>query len=162
MRSTLPNVAIVRQIAQIDDPPRTWETSAEMVQSRAFHSAKEQFARSLVRPDGTQKSRLWSNEQLCNLRWIHRFRQTTTQIDRHRTITNLRGVLPMQPNDPATLSPEQRAQEIARLLAAGVRRLFSQRTCDVPATLVEPEKSPESADTGLEVQRETRLTVHSG
>jgi hypothetical protein len=68
----------------------------------------------------------------------------------------------MQSNDPADLSPEQRTQEIARLLGAGVRRLFSQRTDDVPATLVEPEISPESANTGLEVQRETRLTVHSG
>jgi hypothetical protein len=68
----------------------------------------------------------------------------------------------MRPNDPAALTPDQRAHEIARLLAAGVRRLFSQHTGDVSTPLTAPEKSPESAGSGLEVGRETRLSVHTG
>ena len=68
----------------------------------------------------------------------------------------------MPPNDPAALTPDQRAQEIARLLAAGVRRLFSQRTGDVSTPLTAPEKSQESAESGLEVGRETRLSGHTG
>jgi hypothetical protein len=68
----------------------------------------------------------------------------------------------MPPNDPAALTPDQRAHEIARLLAAGVRRLFSQRTGDVPGPRAAPEKTPESAETGLEVGRETRLSGPTG
>jgi hypothetical protein len=68
----------------------------------------------------------------------------------------------MPPNDPAALTPDQRAHEVARLLAAGVRRLFSQRTGDVPGPRTAPEKSQESADSGLEVCRETRLSGPTG
>ena len=68
----------------------------------------------------------------------------------------------MRPNDPAALTPDQRAQEIARLLAAGVRRLFSQRTGDVPDPRTAPEKPQESAESGLEVGRETRLSGPTG
>jgi hypothetical protein len=68
----------------------------------------------------------------------------------------------MPPNDPADLTPDQRAHEVARLLAAGVRRLFSQPTGDVPAPPTVPEKSPESAEIGLEVGRETRLSGPTG
>ena len=68
----------------------------------------------------------------------------------------------MKPNDPAALTPDQRAAEIARLLAAGVRRLFSRRPDDASAPLMAPEKTQESAETGLEVGRETRLSVHTG
>ena len=68
----------------------------------------------------------------------------------------------MPTNNAASLSPEERVQEIARLLAAGVRRLFSPRPGDIPAPPNAPEKSPESAETGLEVGQKMRLTVHDG
>jgi hypothetical protein len=68
----------------------------------------------------------------------------------------------MPANNAAALSPDQRAHEIARLLAAGVRRLFSPRPGDFPASPNAPEKSSESAETGLEVGQEMRLTVHTG
>ena len=68
----------------------------------------------------------------------------------------------MRSNGPAALTPDQRAQEIARLLAAGVRRLFSQRTGDVPGPRTAPKKSQESSESGLEVGRETRLSGHTG
>ena len=68
----------------------------------------------------------------------------------------------MRPNDPTALTPDQRAREIARLLAAGVRRLFSRPANDIPASNPDPEKSRESSETGLEVGSETRLSVHTG
>ena len=68
----------------------------------------------------------------------------------------------MRSNDPTIFTSDQRAAEIARLLAAGVRRLFSQRTGDVPGPPTAPEKSPESAEIGLEVDRETRLSGPTG
>jgi hypothetical protein len=66
----------------------------------------------------------------------------------------------MRPDDPSLLSAEQRSQEIARLLANGVRRLFSHPTAIDSGLRTTPEKSPQSAETGLEVDRETRLSVH--
>ena len=66
----------------------------------------------------------------------------------------------MPPNDPAALTPDQRAHEIARLLAAGVRRLFSQRNSDVPGPPMHPEKAQESGETGLEEGQKVRLSVH--
>ena len=68
----------------------------------------------------------------------------------------------MKPNDPAALTPDQRAAEIARLLAAGVRRLFSRPANDISGPHPDPQKSQESSGTGLEVGSETRLTVHTG
>jgi hypothetical protein len=68
----------------------------------------------------------------------------------------------MPANNAASLSSEQRVQEIARLLAAGVRCLFSPRPGDIPAPPNAPEKSPESAETGLEVEQKMRLSVHNG
>jgi hypothetical protein len=68
----------------------------------------------------------------------------------------------MRPNDPTALTPDQRAAEIARLLAAGVRRLFSRPANDISGPHPDPQKSQESSGTGLEVGSETRLTVHTG
>ena len=68
----------------------------------------------------------------------------------------------MPANHPAELTPDQRAYEIACLLAAGVRRLFSKRAGDVACLPAVLEKTPESAETGLEVPGETRLSVHTG
>jgi hypothetical protein len=80
----------------------------------------------------------------------------------HEGDPNLRGVLSMRPDVPALLSPDQRSREIACLLAAGVRRLFSRPANDIPGPHPEPEKSQESSETGLEVGSETRLSVHTG
>ena len=80
----------------------------------------------------------------------------------HEGDPNLRGVLPMRPDDPTLLSADQRSREIACLLAAGVRRLFSRPAIDIPGPHPEPEKSQESAETGLEVGSETRLSGHTG
>jgi hypothetical protein len=66
----------------------------------------------------------------------------------------------MRPDDPSLLSAEQRSQEIARLLANVVRRLFARPSAVDPAPLTAPEKSPQSSETGLEVLGETRLSVH--
>lgn len=68
----------------------------------------------------------------------------------------------MPANNAASLSPDQRAHEIARLLAEGVRRLFSPRPGDIPAPSNAPEKALESAETGLEVGPKMRLSVHNG
>jgi hypothetical protein len=67
------------------------------------------------------------------------------------------------PDDPGLLTPELRRRELARLLAAGLRRL-RPRPAD-PAFSPEhpaPENLPESRATGLEVLPETRLSVHTG
>lgn len=64
--------------------------------------------------------------------------------------------------DAVSLTPEKRAQEIARLLAAGVRRLFSPRPGNVPAPSKAPEKFPESAETGLELGPQMRLSGPMG
>jgi hypothetical protein len=68
----------------------------------------------------------------------------------------------MRPNEPTELTPDQRTAEIARLLAAGVQRLFSRRADAVRAPLTASEKSQESAESGLEVGRETRLSGPTG
>src|SRR5262249_43150338 len=47
----------------------------------------------------------------------------------------------MPANTAASFTPDQRSHEIARLLAAGVRRLFSPRPGDIPAPPNAPEKS---------------------
>jgi hypothetical protein len=75
---------------------------------------------------------------------------------------NRRGVMPMRPNDPTALTPDQRAEEIAHLLAAGVRRLFSRPANRIPDPHSDPEKSQESAESGLEVGSETRLSGPTG
>jgi hypothetical protein len=99
---------------------------------------------------------------LCNLLRLHRFWQIRSQFDCDRAIPTCEVYRPMPANDPAGLTPDERAHEIASLLAAGVRRLCSPRPGDVPAPPIAPEKSPESAETGLEVGREMRLSVHTG
>jgi hypothetical protein len=68
----------------------------------------------------------------------------------------------MRPLAPASLSPSQRRLEIARLLAAGVRRLrASAEPPDTPAP-EESENPGDSRQNSLEVLPETRLSVHNG
>ncbi len=51
------------------------------------------------------------------------------------------------------LTPEQRRQQLAAILARGVLRVLRQAGCRPD------EKSPESAAQGLELPGETRLSV---
>ena len=70
----------------------------------------------------------------------------------------------MRPHDqPDDLSPEQRFQHIAALLAAGLRRLHP-RTASLahPAEPTAAKNPPESSPDCLEFSAETRLTVQTG
>jgi hypothetical protein len=66
----------------------------------------------------------------------------------------------MSQRDPATLAPAERFQEVAAILAAGVRRLRDRAALriDHPA----PENPAESLETCLEVSPETVLSVQRG
>jgi hypothetical protein len=70
----------------------------------------------------------------------------------------------MRPLDyPDDLTPEQRFQHVAALLATGLRRL-RPRTIS-PADLGQPDDAknpPELSPNGLEFSAEKRLTVHTG
>jgi hypothetical protein len=59
---------------------------------------------------------------------------------------------PFDPTDPAHLTPAQRHDEIAALLATGVRRLFDLRTSS-PVSLL-PDSAPNCLDVPLD------LSVH--
>jgi hypothetical protein len=107
-------------------------------------------------------SHLRLNALLCNLPRPLRFWQTRSHSDRPSAIPDCEENCTMPTNNAASLSPDERVQQIARLLAAGVRRLFTPRIGDVPDTPNAPEKSPESAETGLEVSQEMRLSAHTG
>ena len=64
---------------------------------------------------------------------------------------------PADPTDPALLSPAQRLDELAALLAAGVWRWLQTRP---PQPL--PPAAEESSDDPLEVRAQTRLHVPRG
>ena len=68
----------------------------------------------------------------------------------------------LQHADDDALTPAQRRQEIARLLAAGVRRLHARAALPPATQLPAPKNLPESGGTGLEVRAETRLSVQPG
>ena len=66
----------------------------------------------------------------------------------------------MRPDDPSSLTPDERRSEVASILAAGVLRLHARAAIlgdELPA-----EISPESATTCLEVPAETVLSVIHG
>ncbi len=58
-------------------------------------------------------------------------------------------------SNPGDVTPAQRRDEIIAILAAGLVRMI--RAGEMPG-----EKLSESGDTGLELSRETRLTVPAG
>lgn len=58
-------------------------------------------------------------------------------------------------SEPAEIMPQQRRQEIISILAAGLVRLI--RSSEMPG-----EKLSESGGIGLELSRETRLSVPAG
>jgi hypothetical protein len=64
----------------------------------------------------------------------------------------------MRPHDPADdLTPEQRFQHIAALLAVGLRRLRPRSTPSIG-----PKNPPELSPDGLESSAEMRLSGHAG
>ena len=71
---------------------------------------------------------------------------------------------PVDPTDLANLTPEQRLDELARLLAAGARRLFSRPPTFSPDSDrngldVPPGQSVHADAAGLTAQREHREGV---
>jgi len=70
---------------------------------------------------------------------------------------------PVDPTDPAILTPEQRLAEVAAILATGVLRL--RRRCALPATpppVGNLQNPQESGEPGLELRGQTRLHVQRG
>jgi Protein of unknown function (DUF2924) len=66
------------------------------------------------------------------------------------------------PPHPASLSLEERASEVARILAAGLLRLAENRASPADSgTDPTPKKPPEFSLNCLELARETRLNVHT-
>jgi hypothetical protein len=64
---------------------------------------------------------------------------------------------------PEHLTPEQRACEVAKLLAAGLLRLVRNATATaVLGEHAETKNPPESSQVCLEVAAKPRLTVHNG
>jgi hypothetical protein len=64
---------------------------------------------------------------------------------------------------PKDLTPEQRAREVARILATGLRRLVRNATsAAVLDAHPETKNPPESSEVCLEVVPFPRLTVHNG
>jgi hypothetical protein len=64
------------------------------------------------------------------------------------------------PTDPANLTPEQRVEEIASILAAGVLRLHRRAAAPAPDS---PSELPaDSAPHRLDDSPETRLHGHRG
>jgi len=61
-------------------------------------------------------------------------------------------------DDPARLSADERLGELAGILAEGVLRLHSRR---VLPPVSGPQNHAESGQDGLEVPRETVLSVHT-
>ena len=64
------------------------------------------------------------------------------------------------PTDPAHMTPEQRVEEIASILAAGVLRLH--RRAAVPSFNSPSEFTADSAPDRLDDSPETRLHEHRG
>jgi hypothetical protein len=63
---------------------------------------------------------------------------------------------------PASLSPEERALEVARILAAGLPRLSEKPPSSVdPGENPSPKKPPELSLNCLELPGETRLNGHT-
>lgn len=66
----------------------------------------------------------------------------------------------MRPDqDPATIAPAERLEEVAAILADGLRRLRDHDAIDVVAI---KENPPESGDEDLEAVRGNPLTDHVG
>ena len=62
-------------------------------------------------------------------------------------------------DDPTPLTPDQRREEVANILAAGVLRLHARAALSPGGA---PEKSSKLVPGRLEVSDETVLSVHNG
>ncbi len=62
-------------------------------------------------------------------------------------------------DDPTLLTPDQRREEVASILAAGVLRLHARAALSPAGS---PQKSPELTSQRLEVSDKTVLSVHNG
>ena len=67
----------------------------------------------------------------------------------------------MRPSFDTPLTPEQRRQELAGILAAGVVRLHARTALDATPSR-NLENPQESSLSGLEVRSKTVLSVHRG
>jgi hypothetical protein len=67
----------------------------------------------------------------------------------------------MRPDDPACADTDQQLREVARILAAGLRRLHG-RPAARPGLLSPPENPPESVPNCLDPSSEPRLSVTRG
>ena len=68
----------------------------------------------------------------------------------------------MRPHDPAFLFPEDRFDEIAAILARGVRCLLDRPAGTPPDPPSAPAECGNSAQNSLELVGDPRLTVQSG
>lgn len=75
-------------------------------------------------------------------------------------VGNTTGGVPMRPDDPSLLTPNERRGEVASILAAGILRLRARAA--IPGDDPPAEISPESATARLEVPAETVLSVIHG
>jgi hypothetical protein len=66
----------------------------------------------------------------------------------------------MRPDDPSSLTPDERRSEVASILAAGILRLRARAA--IPGDDPPAEISPESVTARLEVPAETVLSVIHG
>ncbi|MBP3954877.1 hypothetical protein J8F10_06220 [Gemmata sp. G18] len=64
--------------------------------------------------------------------------------------------------NPASLTPEERTRELARLLATGLVRLGSDLLAPASSPPSAPEESSESAANGLAVVPQKSVTVTGG
>ena len=67
--------------------------------------------------------------------------------------------MPFDPTDPRHLSPEQRLDELAAILATGVRRVLALRVSPATSAALPPTEQipPESCQIPLEVSPQSRL-----
>ena len=66
----------------------------------------------------------------------------------------------MRPDDPSSLTPDERRSELARIFASGILRLHARAA--LPGGNPAAEISPDSAAKRLEVPAETVLSVIHG
>ena len=65
----------------------------------------------------------------------------------------------MRPDDPSVLSPDERRQAIAAILARGVLRLLDQPSS---TRISDPAESGESSENPLALPSDSRLSGHHG
>jgi hypothetical protein len=175
VRSSLPKRALPMQIAQNVDQRQTRSRLAVPRQSRSFHAGKVKpvtttaaapirlRAVRLDRPRRGDSTGRHGGVAFAAECVAVQFAVTVPIVADSRVHGSHEGdpdrevYSPMQPYDCASLSPDQRAQQIAALLATGLRRLLVRSA--LPAC---PKNLPDLSPNGLELPREIRLSGHAG